>query len=127
VKVVSSNRVVSHLLIERSGTNPSGFSSPAIIVTLPVVVIVAKWETTAFLFLLVCPVMHHVAQFYHCFRTVSSKITVKGLGGDAIVEVVDDVLVEDVGDGGPCVEEAIDIGPQGLAWLLFAHYESNGE
>ena len=43
---------------------------------------------------------------------------------DAVVEVVDDVLVGDVGDGSPHVEEAFDVGPQGLAGLLFAHCKS---
>ena len=52
---------------------------------------------------------------------ISSKIAVRGLSFKAVVEVVDDVLVRDVGDGGPLIEEALNIRPQGLARLLLAH------
>ena len=40
------------------------------------------------------------------------------------MEIVDDILVGDIGDGRPCVEEALDVGPDGFARLLFAHCKS---
>ena len=39
------------------------------------------------------------------------------------MEAVDDVVGGDVGDGGACVEEPLDVRPQGLATLLFAHVQ----
>jgi hypothetical protein len=39
------------------------------------------------------------------------KVTVQRLDGDAALEVVNDVVIGDVGDGGSCVEEALDVGP----------------
>ena len=41
---------------------------------------------------------------------VSPKVTVQRLDGDAALEVVDDVVVGDVGDSGSCVEEVLDVG-----------------
>jgi len=49
------------------------------------------------------------------------EVAVQGLDGDAAMEVVDDVVIGDVGDGGSCVEEALDVGYDRLALLLFAH------
>ena len=40
------------------------------------------------------------------------------------LEVVDDVVVLDIGDGGSCVEEALDVGSDGFAWLLLAYSKS---
>ena len=40
------------------------------------------------------------------------------------MEGVEDVLIQDVGDGSPRVEEALDVGPQGLAGILLAHCKS---
>jgi hypothetical protein len=37
---------------------------------------------------------------------------------EPILEVVDDVLVGDVGDGGVHLEETLGVGPQGLVHLL---------
>ena len=39
-----------------------------------------------------------------------ARITIQRLDGDAALEVVDDVVIGDVGDGGSCVEEAFDLG-----------------
>ena len=36
------------------------------------------------------------------------------------MEAVDDIVIRNVGDGGMCVEESLDVGPQGFAMLLFA-------
>jgi len=46
---------------------------------------------------------------------------VERLDSNATIEVVDDVIVRDVGDGGSCVEEALDVGSDGFALLLLAH------
>ena len=46
---------------------------------------------------------------------------VERLDSNATLEVVDDVVVHDVGDGGSCVEEALDVGSDGFALLLLAH------
>ena len=49
------------------------------------------------------------------------EVTVQILDGDAALEVVDDVVVGDVGDGSSCVEELLDIGSDRLTLLLLAH------
>ena len=46
---------------------------------------------------------------------------VEGLDSNATLEVVDDVVVGYVGDGGSYVEEALDVGSDGFALLLLAH------
>jgi len=46
---------------------------------------------------------------------------VQRLDGDAALEVVDDVVGGDVGDGGSCVEEALDVGSDRFALLLLVH------
>ena len=84
-------------------------AASTIIVALPIIVIVAALEAAALLFLFVCPSLHHITKLYHYFRTVSSEIMVKRLCHEALVEVVDDVLIADVGNGCPCVEEALDV------------------
>ena len=48
-------------------------------------------------------------KFHHLVRTISSEVTAKRLRGDAVVEVVDDILVGDDSDGGSCVEEALHV------------------
>ena len=46
---------------------------------------------------------------------------VEGLDSNATLEVVDDVVVHDIRDGGSCIEEALDVGSDGFALLLLAH------
>ena len=46
---------------------------------------------------------------------------VQRLDGDAALEVVDDVVGSDIGDGGSCVKEALDVGFDRLALLLLDH------
>ena len=91
-----------------------------IIVMLPIVVVVTARQTVALLLLFVCTALHHVAQFHYCFAVITPKVTVEGLDSNATLEVVDDIVVGDVGDGGSCVEEALDVGSDRLALLLFA-------
>ena len=52
---------------------------------------------------------------------VTPKVAVERLDSDATLEVVDDVVVCNVGDGGSCIEEALDVGSDGFALLLLAH------
>ena len=46
---------------------------------------------------------------------------VERLDSNATLEIVDDVVIRNVGDGGSCVKEALDVGSDGFALLLFAH------
>jgi hypothetical protein len=46
------------------------------------------------------------------------------LDGNAALEVVDDVIICDIEDGGSCVEESFDVGSDGSALLLLAHRQS---
>ena len=73
---------------------------------------------TAFLLLFVSPALHHILLIYHYFGAITPKVAVQGLDGDTAMEVVDDVVGGDVGDGSSCVEEALDIGSDRLALLL---------
>ena len=43
------------------------------------------------------------------FGEITPEATVQRLDGDAALELVDDVIVDDIGDGGSCVEEALDV------------------
>ena len=52
---------------------------------------------------------------------ITPEVTVQRLNGDVALEVVDQVVVGDIGDGGSCVEEALDIGSDRLALLLLDH------
>ena len=92
-----------------------------VIVALPIVVVVAAWEATTFLLFFVCPALHHVPLIYHCFGVITPEVAVQGLDGDAALEVVDDVVVGDVGDSRSCVKEALDVGSDRLALLLLDH------
>ena len=92
-----------------------------VVVTLPVIVIVTAREATVFLLLFVCPALHHVASFYYCFGAITPEVTVERLDSNATLEVVDDVVVRDVGDGGSRVEEALGVGSDGFSLLLLAH------
>ena len=102
---------------------PLAIAIAAIVVAPPFAVIVATREAIAFLFFLVGPSLHHVAELDHHVWSITLEITVELLCGDAIVEVVDDVFVSDVGDCGPCIEETLHMRPQTLVVLLFAYRE----
>ena len=53
---------------------------------------------------------------------ITPEVMVQRLDGDATLEVVDDVVVGDVGDGGSCVEEALGVGSDRLALLLLSSH-----
>jgi hypothetical protein len=62
--------------------------------------------------------LHHVTKLHGGPRVVASKVAVDMLHGEAILEVVDDILVGDVGHGGAYLEEAPGVGPKSLVLLL---------
>jgi len=93
-------------------------------VALPIVVVVRAWEVAALLLLFVSPTLHHVAYLHYRFGAVTPKVTVERLDGNAALEVVDDIVVYDVEDGGSCIKEAFDVGSNGFALLLLAHRQS---
>ena len=62
--------------------------------------------TDALLLFLVGPLQHHVVEGHNRSRSVSSEVAIELLSGKAVVEAVDDVVVDDVGDGGARVEES---------------------
>ena len=62
--------------------------------------------TDALLLFLVGPLQHHVVEGHNRLRSVSSEVAIELLSGKAVVEAVDDVVVDDVGDGGARVEES---------------------
>ena len=92
-----------------------------VVVALPIVVVVAAWEAAASLLLFVCAALHHVSYLHYHFGVITPKVTVQRLDGDAAMEVVDDVIVGDVGDSGSCVEEALDVGSDRFGLFLLAH------
>ena len=58
---------------------------------------------------------------HYRFGAITPEVTVQRLDGDAALEVVDDVVVGDIGDSGSCVEEALDVGSDRLTLLLLDH------
>jgi hypothetical protein len=49
--------------------------------------------------------MHHIMKSCNSFWSISPKVSIDAWVGEAIVEVVDDVLFRDVRNGGSYVEE----------------------
>jgi hypothetical protein len=75
-----------------------------------VVVAIAPRVVVPLLFLLICPSLHHVAEFHDGLGALVSEVQVDRTLEDAVVEAVDDVLVGDVGNGGVRLEEAVGVG-----------------
>jgi hypothetical protein len=63
--------------------------------------------------------VHRVMKARNSFRPIPPEVSVDAWVGDAIVEVVDDVVLQDVRDGSTNVEEATCVGPQELVTFLF--------
>jgi hypothetical protein len=98
-------RVVSLALVE-------------VVVVVALLVVVMLGEAIVLLILLVSPPCHHVMQFHGGSRAVASEVVVSVLRKDAVLEAADEVLIDDVGDGGSHLEETPCVGPQGLVQLL---------
>jgi hypothetical protein len=64
--------------------------------------------------------VHHIMKACNSLQPVPPKIPVDAWVGDAVVEIVDDVVLRDVRDGGTDVEEATCVGLQELVTFLFA-------
>jgi hypothetical protein len=76
-----------------------------IVISAPQVVFIAPRELLTHLFLLLGPIMHHIMKSCNSFWSVPPKVSVDAWVSDAIVEVVDNVLLRDVRNGGLHVEE----------------------
>jgi hypothetical protein len=67
----------------------------------------AYLEWLSHLFLLLGLVVHHVMKSCNGFWSVPPKVSVDARVGDTIVEAVDNVLLQDVHNGGSHVEETV--------------------
>jgi hypothetical protein len=76
-----------------------------IVICAPQVDVIAPWEPLPHLFLLLGLVMRHVMKSCNSFWSVPPKVSVDAWVGDAIVEAVDNVLLQDVRNGGSHVEK----------------------
>jgi hypothetical protein len=89
-----------------------------VVVVIALLIIFALGKALVLLVLLVGPPCHHVAEFHSSSRAVASEVMVGELREKAILEAVDDVLIEDVSDGASHLDKAPGVGPQGLLHLL---------
>ena len=62
--------------------------------------------------------MHHLSERCNSFGFVPTKIFINVWIGNTVVEVVDDILVGDVGDCGADVEEASCVGAERFVSVL---------
>jgi hypothetical protein len=69
-------------------------------------IVVTLGEALILLILLVNPSLHHIMELHDSLGAVAPKVAVDVLRGEAVVEVVDDILIDDVGDVGAHVKEA---------------------
>jgi hypothetical protein len=87
-------------------------------VAISLLVMVALGKAIVLLILLISPSCHHIMQLHDNSWAIASKVVVRVLREEAVMEVADDVLVCDVGDGGARLEETPGVGPEGLVHLL---------
>jgi hypothetical protein len=64
-----------------------------VVIWAPQVAVIAPRESLPHLFLLLRPVVHHIAKPCDSFRSIPSKLSVDVWVGDAIVEAIDDVFL----------------------------------
>jgi hypothetical protein len=83
----------------------------AVVIWMPQIANIAPWEPLPHLFLLLGPVVHHVTKPRNSFRSVPPKVSVDVWVGDAVVEAVDDVFLQDIRNGSMDIEETACIGP----------------
>jgi hypothetical protein len=90
----------------------------AVVIWTPQIAILAPREPLPNLLLLFGLVVHHVTKARNSFQPVLPEIFVDAWVGYAIVEAVDDVVLQDVRDSSANVEEATCV-PQELVTFLF--------
>jgi hypothetical protein len=90
----------------------------AVVVWVPQIAILTPWEPLPHLLLLFGPIVHHITKARNGLWPVPPKISVDAWVGDAVVEAVDDVALQNVRDGGTDVEEAMCVRPQELVTFL---------
>jgi hypothetical protein len=91
----------------------------AVVIWAPQIAILTPREPLPHLLLLFGPIVHHITKARNSLRPIPPKIFVDAWVGDAVVEVVDDVVLRNVRNCGTNVEEATCVGPQELVTFLF--------
>jgi hypothetical protein len=82
----------------------------AVVMRTPQITILAPRKPLPHLLLLLGLVVRHVTQPCNSLRPVPPEISVDAWISDAVVEVVDDVLLRDIRDGGVNIEETACVG-----------------
>lgn len=85
------------------------FDVAMVVAPFVVVVVAALRQSIALLLLLIFPCRHHIMQYCNCLGSVPAKISEESRVGDAVMEIVNDVLLRDIGDGCAGVEEATSV------------------
>jgi hypothetical protein len=89
-----------------------------VVIAIALLVVVALGEAVVFLILLVSLPCHHVMQLRGSSRAVAPEVVVCVLREEAVLESTNDVLIDNVGDGGARLEEMPCVGSLGLVHLL---------
>jgi hypothetical protein len=82
----------------------------AVVVWAPQIAILTPRDPLPHLLLLFGPIVHHITKVCNSLRPVPPKIPVDARVGDAVVETIGDVVLQDVGNGGADIEEATCVG-----------------
>jgi hypothetical protein len=81
-----------------------------VVMRTPKISILAPRELLPHLLLLLGPVVHHVMQPRNSLRPVPPEVSIDVWIGDAVVEAEDDVLLQDIRDGGSEIKETACVG-----------------
>jgi hypothetical protein len=82
----------------------------AVVIRTPQVAIIVPWEPLPHLFFLPRPVVHHNTKPCNSFWSVLPKVPIDAWVGDAVVEAVDNVFLQDIHNGSMDVQETACIG-----------------
>jgi hypothetical protein len=82
-----------------------------VVVAIALLVVVALGEAVVLLVLLVSPPCHHVTQLYGSSQAIAPEVVVCVLQEEPVLKATDDVLIDDVGNGGAHLEETLGVGP----------------